>query len=100
MTRVYLLTPVADQDLVAIWSNTCGHHSSKQADKYLSELEICFIELAKYPELGKARPEIKMGYRSFVKNHHLIFYRYHQERIEIIRVLHERMDIKTKLRPE
>ena len=100
MTRTYVLTQIADQDLTGIWNSTCEHWSSKQADKYLSELEACFIKLDKYPGLGKQRPDIKVGYRSFPKNHHLIFYRHHQGRVEIIRVLHERMDIETQLRPE
>jgi len=95
MKPTYRLSRIADQDLTGIWNKTCEHRSARQADKYLSELEASFIELTSYPELGKQRPEIRIGYRSLPKNHHLIFYRHYQGCIEIIRVLHERMDIKT-----
>ena len=94
MTQAYQLTQIADQDLSEIWRDTCKHWSAKQADKYLSELEACFIELTEFPKLGKQRPDINAAYRSLHRQHHIIFYRQQQGRIEIIRVLHERMDIK------
>jgi len=95
MSRAYQLTRIADEDLTKIWHATREHWSSRQADKYLTELEACFIELAERPELGRSRPEIKAGYRSMPKNKHLIFYRHHHGRIEIIRVLHQRMEIES-----
>jgi len=85
MTHVYQLAQVADQNLSEIWNNTCERWSARQADKYLSELEACFIKFARHPDLGKQRPKIKTEYRSLPKNHHLIFYRHHQGRVEIIR---------------
>jgi len=94
MSRVYQLTRIADNDLTKIWHDTCEHWGAKQADKYLTELESCFIELTQHPELGRNRPEIREGYRSIPKNKHLIFYRYHHDLIEIIRVLHQRMEIE------
>jgi len=97
MSRSYQLTRIADQDLTDIWFDTCESWGSRQADKYLTELESCFIELTRHPELGRKRPEIRAGYRSIPKNRHLIFYRHHQNRIEIIRVLHRRMEIESHI---
>lgn len=93
MTIPYRLTPAADQDLVEIWSSTREQWGAKQADKYLLELESCFIELTRFPDLGKERPEIRPGYRAIPKNKHVVFYRRNQNQIEIIRILHMRMDI-------
>jgi len=97
MNQVYQLTHIADHDLTKIWQDTCEQWGTRQADKYLTELESCFIELAQHPELGITRPEIRTGYRSIPKNKHLIFYRYNHSRIEIIRVLHQRMEIESHL---
>jgi len=94
----YRLTRIADQDLTEIWISSRENWGIAQADKYLSELEACFIELVSHPELGKHRPEIRDGYRSIPKNHHIIFYRQPQEYIEIIRILHQRMDMDPLLK--
>ncbi|MDX8379327.1 MAG: type II toxin-antitoxin system RelE/ParE family toxin, partial [Gallionella sp.] len=74
MSSIYQLTRIADSDLMEIWQNNRDQWGAKQADKYLVELEICFIELSRHPELGRNRPEIRQGYRSIPKNKHLIFY--------------------------
>jgi len=97
MNHAYQLTRIADNDLTKIWHTTRDHWGSRQADKYLTELEACFLELAEHPELGKSRSEIKAGYRSIPKNKHLIFYRHHHARVEIIRVLHQRMEIESHI---
>jgi len=93
MTPAYQLTHIADHDLIEIWRESKEQWGSRQADKYLNELESCFIELAQHPKLGRNRPEIKQGYRSIPRNKHLIFYRQHCGIIEIIRVLHQRMEV-------
>jgi len=94
MSSRYQLTRSADSDLTEIWHHSSAQWGSKQAAKYLLELEACFIELSRHPELGRNRPEIRQGYQSISKNNHLIFYRQHHDHIEIIRILHQRMEIK------
>jgi len=97
MNRTYQLTRIADNDLYEIWQDSYEQWGSRQADKYLNELESCFIELSQHPELGRTRPEIRQGYRSIPKNKHLIFYRQYRGHIEIIRVLHQRMEINAHI---
>ncbi len=41
--------------------------------------------------------EIRQGYRKYYQGRHVIFYRQAGEDIEIIRILHERMDIEARL---
>ncbi len=55
--------------------------------------------LAKYPLTGKDYTKIRKGYfRSQIKSH-FIFYKINRkkDKIEIIRILHQRMDIETRL---
>ena len=49
------------------------------------------------PELGRACDEIRQGYRKHHVGRHLIFYRLIASQIEIIRILHDRMDIDSHI---
>jgi len=47
--------------------------------------------------MGRERPEIKSGYRSIAEGKHVIFYRAGDNGIEILRILHGRMNIEHRL---
>lgn len=95
----YKISKEAEIDLEKIWLYTFEEWSLEQADYYM-DLILDEIEyLAKIPQSGKDYNEIRKGYfRSRVKSH-FIFYRINlkEEKIEIIRILHERMDIENQL---
>ncbi len=92
------LTNKAVEDLADIWDYTCDTWSEKQAEKYYILLLHSCKELAKLPNRGKKYDEIAagiMGYRSY---QHVVFYRnLSAKEIEIVRILHGRMDLKNKL---
>ncbi|MBQ0122117.1 MAG: type II toxin-antitoxin system RelE/ParE family toxin [Bacteroidales bacterium] len=96
----YHLTKKAVQDLDAIWAYTLKTWSEKKADEYYSALVETFAAIARRPgNLDKEYVEIHLGLyrRSCLK--HLVFYRLVEDGdIEIIRILHERMDIASKFR--
>lgn len=86
-------------DLENIWLYTLENWSIKQADRYYNLIMDEIEYIAQNPESGKYYEELRPGYfRSKVKSH-LIFYRINQKmnEVKIIRVLHQRMDIETKL---
>jgi len=96
MSPGYSLTPAADQDIVEIWLYTFETWGIEKANHYLVQIEKCINSLVEQPGLGKKRNEIRGGYRSFPVGHHLIFYRQTlREKVEVVRVLHERMDHKS-----
>jgi toxin ParE1/3/4 len=53
--------------------------------------------LADEPHLGNARDDIRKGYRVYHVGRHLIYYRPKPTGIEIIRILHDRMNVETHL---
>lgn len=84
-------------DLENIWLYTYETWSVEQADRYynliLDEIEY----LAENPDTGKDYSHLRKGYlRSKVK-WHFIFYKINKNLIEIIRVLHQQMDIENSL---
>lgn len=94
----YFLSNKAVDDLSEIWDYTYEVWSENQADKYYEILiDACKI-LSESPEIGKAYPEITSGILGFRVSKHIIFYRVAEpNEIEVLRILHGRMDLKSKV---
>ena len=86
------LQPAAEADLVAIWQTSFEHWGEAQADHYLDALNEGLALLANNPSLGADCRWIRADYRRLVLQHHVAYYRIAGTRIEISRVLHERME--------
>jgi len=86
------LTQAAEQQLEDIWFYTLSEWGEVQAGQYVSMIEQGIMQLLDNPYIGKARPEIKKDLRSLQIQKHLIFYRVGNETIDIIGILHSRMD--------
>ena len=93
----YKISKQAEIDLEKIWLYTFEEWSINQADYYF-DLIIDEIEyISKNPKTGEVYNEIRKAYfRSRVKSH-FIFYKINlkEENIEIIRILHQQMDIES-----
>ncbi len=48
--------------------------------------------MAKRPSLGRKCTEVRRGYRMYPSGSHVLFYRHTADGIDIVRILHERMD--------
>lgn len=94
----YKLSKEAQNDLEQIWLYTLENWSIDQADRYLNLLIDEMEYLCLKPNSGFNFDHIRIGYwRTKVKSH-FIFYRINQStELEIIRILHERMDIENQL---
>ena len=94
-----LLSSKAIEDLDEIWHFTCQNWSINQANTYYPGLIHLFNTLLAHPELGRDAGEIRRDYRSIVFNAHVVFYRVKpSEGIEIMRVLHQSMNIERLLK--
>jgi len=95
----YRFTNEAVHDLTNIWNYTLDNWSEKQADKYFNVLIAACTELAINPKSGKAYNEIYPELKGRKTWKHIIFYReLDKQTIEITRILHERMDLKSKFK--
>lgn len=86
--------PRALNDLKDIWGYTSRNWGETQADNYLQSIEECLQRLAQSPMIGKAAYYPKEGLRCYHFQKHIIVYQHNDEIIDIVRILHERMDIK------
>jgi toxin ParE1/3/4 len=95
----YKISKRAAKDLQEIWLYTLELWSIEQADRYVNLLfdEIEFLALN--PSSGKDFSHVRSNYRCSKVKSHLIFYKSKnkQNLIEIIRVLHQKMDISSHL---
>ena len=84
--------PLAFADLADIWA-FIADDSEQQADLFLNLLEVKLALLATQPEMGRARPELAPGLRSFPVKRYVVFYRPLRDGIEVLRVLHSARDV-------
>ena len=95
----YRISQQAIDDLENIWVYTLNKWSKEQADRYYDLIigEIEFI--ADNFMSGKSAEQTRKNYRVTKIKSHLIFYRKIEDDIvEIVRILHQRMDIKKTIK--
>ena len=94
----YKISVKAQTDLINIWEYTYENWSLEQADRYIMILTDQFQEIAKNPNTGKNYEGLERDYRGFQIKSHVIFYEHMEnEFVEIIRILHKRMDLENRL---
>ena len=94
----YFLSKKAVEDLSNIWNYTFDTWSEKQADKYYALLLEAIAELAAAKSYGKPYPEIGEEIYGARVLQHIIFYRNAKgNSLEVIRILHTRMDLKSRM---
>jgi toxin ParE1/3/4 len=91
------LFPAAQRDLDTIWDYTAAAWGLEQAEAYIQTLHRDMERLRDYPELGPVHPSRIAAFRKLASGHHIIFYIVQGSAVEVVRVLHARMDVKRQL---
>ena len=94
----YIISEKALEDLNNIWIYTAENWSIEQANRYynliIDEIEYVSENFEKTKDFGNIRKNYKF---SKVKSH-LVFYKKTENiEMEVVRILHERMDIKNRI---
>jgi toxin ParE1/3/4 len=87
----YKLTRLSLADLESILEYTLSAWSEKQAERYLSDLQACFQELADRPGLGRTCEAIWPGLMRIEHGSQIVFCRRKEYGIRVIRVPHQSM---------
>jgi toxin ParE1/3/4 len=95
--RGYALSRAARRDLREIWHYTADRWGLDQADRYVRQLHRAFDAIANDPQKGRRYDEVRRGYRMLPAGTHMIFFRVRDQTIDIIRILHQRMDFDRHL---
>ncbi len=91
------LTAKAKQDLQEIYDFSFHEFGEDKADAYLLGLDEKLRLLASNPDLGRHIDHVRAGYFRFEYVSHSVFYRRIQDGIQIVRVLHQRMNYRLHL---
>ena len=95
----YKLTKKAAGDLRKIWNYTVDTWSENQADLYYRMLLDYCQKIADGKVKGKTYVGIYSGLLGIKSGKHVIFYRQMtKDRVEIARILHDRMDLRRRIR--
>ncbi len=94
----YIISQEAIEDINNIWMYTAENWSTSQADRYynliLDEIEYIADNFESARDMGKVRKNYRY---SKIKSHLIFFKKNNDKTIEVVRVLHERMDIENRL---
>lgn len=72
--------------------------SEIQADKYYATIKDSCLGIGENPEVGKKYDSVNENLLGLKTGRHIIFYQSLSEnKIEVVRILHERMDLKTRI---
>lgn len=80
----------------AIWDYSAENWGPDQADYYTGEIRNFCLALASGRKRGRAA-DVRPGYLKLTAGSHIIYYREHADRIEVIRILHVRQDSERHL---
>jgi toxin ParE1/3/4 len=94
----YVLSPAARADLEQIWDYTRDRWGVDQAETYAHEIQRAIERVVDNPEIGRACDEVRPGYRKHGVGSHTLYYRILRvDVIDVVRILHQRMDIDQHL---
>jgi len=96
--NTFELSKKAKEDLRQIAKYTEKRWGKTQRNLYLRQFDDGFHLLSESPFAGKACNFIAEGYRRFPIGSHIIFYKETtKNKITIIRILHQNMDVETRI---
>lgn len=92
-----LLSDSAQADLRSITAFAEERWGREVRLKYAAYLGERMVALCRQPELGPARDDVRPGCRMLRAGSHVVVYRITGAAIEVLRVLHQRMDVRTQM---
>jgi toxin ParE1/3/4 len=100
MKRRIDISPAARHDLADVWSFVSQDNEDAATHLIQSFYRQCVV-LSDMPNLGRARDrDLGEGLRSYPIGNYVIFYRFDNKRLEMVRVAHSARDIGEVFGPE
>jgi toxin ParE1/3/4 len=91
------LCPAAEDDLKEIWTFSAQRWDVDQADRYVRDIHTTCERLATGDLPGLPIEDVRPGYRRRPAGSHVVYYRESAESLTVVRILHQRMDVRRHL---
>jgi toxin ParE1/3/4 len=92
-----VLSPEAQNDLDEIWEFSARRWGDAQAERYVRDIWLAVERISHDPRVGSRCDDVRVGYRKYGVGSHVLFYRELDDKIDIVRILHARMDFDRHL---
>jgi len=96
------ISPAALADLDRIWDYTATNWGDDQAERYLRKIQKACDDISARRNSGSSAEHVRAGYRKISVGSHLLFFRLADDGVtELMRILHQSMDVPAQLpKPE
>jgi len=91
------LSLLANRDVSSILLYTEQHWGRQQRQRHRARLREGLTSIGENPLLGKRIESSPSGLRRYPIDEHIIFYRVQANFVEIVRILHHRLDVSNLL---
>jgi toxin ParE1/3/4 len=86
--------PKARFDMLGAFTYIADNGGDARAEQYLRRMNAAIGYLAQHPLMGRSRPEVEEGIRSFPFEAYVIFYLALEDGIDLVRVIHSALDLE------
>lgn len=93
--KTIAFTPSAETDIGEIWDYTADGWGADQADSYTDAIRDTCYALARTEKQG--RPSVLPGVKKYLCGSHVIYFLDSADRLDVIRILHQRQDAEQHL---
>ena len=91
------LSPLAEADVDEIWDYSEERWGRPQANRYVRDLDATCTGIAEGRVSTLSAEDIRLGYRKAACGSHMIYFRQDGDDIEVVRILHQSMDVDRHL---
>lgn len=91
------LSPAAQADIEGIWGYTVTTWSAIQAERYIRDIKQVCQGVATGRTIVRSAESIRAGYQRANAGAHALYIKELEDRLVIIRILHQKMDIRRLL---
>jgi toxin ParE1/3/4 len=94
----YVFSLAAQRDLDHIWDYSAETWSPAQANRYVENIRDACERLGTGRTRGRSIDDVRPGYFKLAVKSHFLFYRVIEgDIVDIVRILHQRMDLEAHL---